>query len=95
VSHAVPIKQQATLPKEQCLLENLSVSPLVRLTVDGDGLVPCPLVLDKLLVLGLGGVELGELVALIVGGYVESGEGLLTANDKGTLDDRVVGGAIY
>lgn len=46
----------------QPLLEDLAVRPLVLLAVDGDGLVPRPLILDESLVLGLGGVELGKLV---------------------------------
>ena len=44
------------------LLEDLAVGPLVGLAADLDGLVPRPLILDESLVLGLGGVELGELV---------------------------------
>jgi hypothetical protein len=77
------------------LLEHLAVGPLVRLAVDGDGLVPRPLVIGKLLVLGLLGVELGELVALVVRGDVESGKGLLAADDEHALDDGVVGLAVH
>jgi hypothetical protein len=77
------------------LLEDLAVSPLVLLAVLGDGLVPRPLVVDKLLVLGLGGVELGELVALVVGGDIESGKSILTTDKEGTLDDGVVGLAVH
>jgi hypothetical protein len=76
------------------LLEDLAVGPLVGLAVDSDGLVPRPLVVDKLLVFGLGGVELGELVALVVGSDVESGKSLLATNQESTLDDGVVGDTI-
>jgi len=72
------------------LLEHLAVGPLVLLARNLNGLVPCPLVVDKLAVLGLRGVELGELVAVDIGGDVESGESLLSADEEGTLDDRVV-----
>ena len=60
------------------LLEDLAVSPLVGLAVDLNGLVPGPLIIDVLLVLGR--VELGEVVALVVGGNVDGGEDLLSAN---------------
>jgi hypothetical protein len=83
------------LKKKKHLLENLAVSPWVLLAVDDDGLVPRPLVVDKLLVLSLGGVELGELVALVVGSDIESGESLLTTDEEGTLDDGLVGLAVH
>lgn len=73
-----------------CLLEDLTVGKLVHLAVDGDVLLPAPGILDELSVLRLGGVELDELVALPVGGDVESGNVLLTSDDESTLDDRVV-----
>lgn len=73
------------------LLENLAVGELVGLAVDHDGLVPGPHVVDELLVLRLAGVELGELVGLVVGGDVEGGESILATDDEGTLDDGVVG----
>ena len=76
------------------LLEDFAVSPFIRLTVDGDGLVPRPLVVDELLVLGLLGVELGELVALVVWGDIESRESLVASDEERTLDNRVVGLAI-
>jgi hypothetical protein len=76
------------------LLEDLSVSPLVGLALDGDWLIPSPLVLDKGLVLGLGWVELGELVALEVGSDIKGWEGFLATDDEGTLDDRVVGDSV-
>ena len=43
-----------------CLFEDLAVSPLVLFAVDSDRLVPGPLILQELLVLGLIGVKLGE-----------------------------------
>ena len=73
------------------LLHDLAVGELVGLAVDNDGLVPGPHVVDKLLVLGVGGVELGEGVGLHVGGDLEGGGSLLATDDKGTLDDGVVG----
>lgn len=83
-------------PSQQAkhLLEDLAVSPLVGLSVDLDGLVPRPLVVDKLLVLGVLGVELGELVALIVGSDIEGGDSLLATDDESTLEDGVVALAV-
>jgi len=72
------------------LFENLAIGVNVLLAVDGDGLVPGPLSLDVGTVLGLGGVELGKLVALIVGSNVEDREVFLATDNEGTLDDRVV-----
>lgn len=76
------------------LLEDLSISPLVGLAFDLDWLVPRPLVLQVLLVLWLAWVELGELVALIVGSDIESWEGLIAADHEGAFDDRVAGYAV-
>jgi hypothetical protein len=76
------------------LLEDLAVRPLVALAVDVNRLVPRPLVLDERLVLGLRGVELGELVGLPVRGDVEGGEGLLAAHHEGTADEAVVARAV-
>lgn len=72
------------------LFEDLTRGVGVVLTVDDNGLLPQPLVLKVLLVLSLGRVKLGELVALVVGGDVENGEVLLAADNESTLDDRVV-----
>lgn len=76
------------------LLEDLAIRPIIGLALNVDRLVPGPLVIEKLLVLSLGGVKLGELVALPVGGDIEGGNSLVTTNQEGTLDDRVVGLAI-
>jgi hypothetical protein len=76
------------------LLENLSVSPLVGLAVNGDWLIPTPLVFDESLVLGLGWVELGELVALVIGGDIEGWKGFLATNDESTLYDGVIGDSV-
>jgi hypothetical protein len=73
------------------LLEHLAVSPGKLLATLDNGLVPRPLVLDELLVLGVLGVELGELVALVVGSDIESGESILAADKENTLDDGGVG----
>lgn len=40
-------------------------------------------------------VELGELVALVVRGDIESGLGVIATDDEGPLDDGVVGLAVY
>lgn len=72
------------------LLENLAVGHLVLLAVDGGRLLPTPNILDKLAVFRLARVELGELVALVVGSDIESGDVFLATDDKGTLDDGVV-----
>jgi hypothetical protein len=82
--------QSSRRQKSNTLLHDLAVGELVGLAVDDDGLVPGPHVVDELLVLGLGGVELGEGVGLHVGGNLKGRGGVLAADDKGTLDDGVV-----
>ena len=72
------------------LLEDLAVSPLVLLALLLDGLVPGPHAVDERLVLGLLGVELGELVALVVWGDIEGWEGLLATDVESTPNDGVV-----
>ena len=52
------------------------------------------MVVDKFLVLSLGWVKLGELVALIVWSDIESGKSLVATDQECTLDDRVVSLAI-
>ena len=79
---------------EEKLLKHLPVRPLVLLSVDGNRLVPGPHVVDEGAVLGLGVVEPGELVRLVVRGDVESGQGLVAAYQEGALDDAVVGDAV-
>jgi hypothetical protein len=49
---------------------------------------------DKLLVLSLGWVKLGEFVALVVGGDIEGRKSLLATDDEGTCNDGVIGGTI-
>ena len=73
------------------LLEDLAVGEVVGLAVDGDRLVPGPHVVDELLVLLLGGVKLGELVALDIGSDIEGGDSFLATDDESTCDDGVVG----
>jgi hypothetical protein len=75
------------------LLEDLAIGPLIGLAFDLDRLVPGPLVVDELLVLGW--VKLGEFVGLIVGCYVESWKGLVTTDEEDSTDDGVVGLAVY
>lgn len=62
---------------------------LVLLAVVDDGLVPGPLSLNVGLVFGVAGVQLDELVALVVGSYVEDGFEIITTDDEGTLNDGV------
>ena len=73
----------------QHLLEDLALGPLELLAVDKGVGVLSPLVLNILLVLGLGGVELGEAVRLPVRSDVEGGGSLLTADKEGTADKAV------
>jgi hypothetical protein len=63
---------------------------LVLLAVVHNGLVPGPLSLNVGPVLGVVGVELLELVALVVGSDVEDGQVFVATDDEGTLDDGVV-----
>lgn len=68
---------------------------LVLLAVLNNGLVPGPLSLNVGPVLGVGGVELGELVALVVGSDIENRLELVAADDKGSLNDGVVVLAVH
>lgn len=63
---------------------------LVLLAVVSNGLVPSPLSLNVGLVLRAAGVQLDELVALVVGSNVEDGLVVITTDDKSTLNDGVV-----
>lgn len=63
---------------------------LVLLAVVEDRLVPSPLSLNVGTVLRVGGVELGELVALVVRSDVKDGLELVATDDESTLDDGVV-----
>lgn len=76
------------------LLEDLAVGPLVLLAINSDWLVPCPLVVDKLLVLLVLWIELGELVALKVWSDIESCSGVVSTDEESALDDAVVGLAV-
>jgi hypothetical protein len=75
---------------EHRLFEDVTINVGVLLAVDSDGGVPGPLVLDELLVLGVGGVELAEVVALPVRGDLEGGLPVLTTDQEDTADDAVV-----
>lgn len=68
----------------------MAIGPLLDLSVNGDGNVLGPHVLDELAVSLVGGVELGELVTLVVGADSEGGLPLLTAGHVGTVDNTVV-----
>ena len=48
------------------------------------------MIIHKLLILRLTGIELRKFEALVIGCYVEGWLGLLAADDKGALDDGVV-----
>ena len=76
------------------LLEDLAVSPWVGLATNGDWLLPSPLVVDELLILWLGGIELSELVALVVWSDIESWNCILATDDEGTLNNRVICGTV-
>ena len=71
-------------------LKDLPIRPRVLLPTNGDGLVPSPHVVDKLLVRSLGVVEPGELVRIVVGRYVEGGKRLMAADEEGAFDDGVI-----
>lgn len=77
-----------------CLLEDLASGVGILLAVDGNGLLPQPLLLKEVLVGSVLGVELLEGVALVVGSDIEDGLELLATDDESTLDDRVVALAI-
>lgn len=67
---------------------------LVGFAIDLEGLVPGPHAIDKLPVRGLRELELGEGVAVVVGGHVEGSLGVVAADHEGAFDDRVVGHAV-
>ena len=94
INHIRTDDDRSSHPSTARLLEHLPIRPLVRLTLHLNRLVPAPLVLEEFLVLRLGRVELGELVALVVGGDVEGGEGVVAAHEEGTADDGVVAAAV-
>lgn len=75
---------------EHRLFEDVTINVGVLLAVNSDGSVPGPLVLDELLVLGVGGVELAEFVALPVRGDLEGRLPVLTTDQEDTADDAVV-----
>lgn len=76
------------------LLEHFSISPFVCLAVDGDRLIPRPLIVNEGSVLRLGGVKLGEFVGFPVWGNIESWESFVTTNQEGTLNGRIIGDSI-
>lgn len=84
------INGQSPQKTPRCLLEDLSIRPLVRLALELDRLIPAPLVLQIRLIFLLGVVQLGEFIAFIVGGNVEGWESFVTTDEEDTLDDGVV-----
>lgn len=76
------------------LLKDLPIRPLVRFTLDLNRLIPAPLVLEVRLVLVLVVIQLGEFVALVIGGNVEGWESFVATDEEDTLDDGVVARAI-
>ena len=76
------------------LLEDLAICPIVLLALDVDRLVPAPLILNELLVRGLVGIKLDELVALPVRRDIKGRNGFLTTDHEGAADDGVVGLAV-
>ena len=62
----------------------------VLLAINHNRLFPRPLIIDKLLILRLAGIQFLEFVAFVIRRYVEGWLGFLAADDEGTLDDGVV-----
>jgi hypothetical protein len=73
------------------LFEHLAISPLIRLAVDLNRLVPRPLVFDECLIFRLAGIELGKGIALIIWGDIESWQCLLSTDQESTLDNAIIG----
>ena len=73
------------------LLKDLAVGPFVLLPVNLDRLIPSPHILNKFHVLGITGVQLCELVALVVRRNVECRFGFFATDQKGTFDDGIIG----
>ncbi len=72
------------------LLEHFPIRPWIFFAVNNNRLIPSPLIIHKLFILRLTGIELREFEALVIGCYVEGWLGLLATDDEGTLDDGVV-----
>lgn len=81
-------------PWRESLLANLTLGAFILLTVDGNGLVLSPLVLNERSILRLARIKLGESVTVNIRGDLEGGNVVLATNDESSLDDRVVGLAI-
>lgn len=87
-------EKRANAVRARRLFEDVTVDHLEGLVANGDGGIPAPDVLDVLAVsLGVG-VELGELVALPVGGDVEGSGSVLAADEESTLDSAGVVGTV-
>ena len=72
------------------LLEHFPIRPRIFFAVNNNRLIPSPLIIHKLLILRLTGIQLRKFEALVIGCYVEGWLGLLAADDEGALDDGVV-----
>ena len=72
------------------LFELVAVDPRELLAVLDNGNIPRPHITNKLAVLLLGGVELGERVALIVRANLDSREVVLATDHNDTTDNTVV-----
>ena len=88
ISYTRPL--HSTLTPNHHLLEHLPIRVRVFLAINHNRLLPRPLIIHKLLILRLTGIQLLEFIALVIRGYVEGRLGFLAADDEGALDDGVV-----
>lgn len=72
------------------LLKHLPIRVGVFLAINHNRLLPRPLIIHKLLILRLAGIQFLEFVALVIRRYVEGWLGFLAADDEGALDNGVV-----
>ena len=89
IQSSIPFPCPSTVASNH-LLEHFPIRPRIFFAVHNNGLIPSPLIIQKLLILRLTGIELREFKALVIGCYVEGWLGVLAADDEGALDDRVV-----
>lgn len=68
----------------------MTVDPRVLLAVNVDRNIPSPQISNNLTVLFLGGIELGEAVALPVGGNIKGWEELLATGQINTSGQAVI-----
>ena len=77
------------------LLEDLPVGPFISLPIDHNRLVPGPHFVDEFTVFLLRMVELCELVTFIIRSHIKRRKSFLSADEEGTLDDRVFRFAVH